>query len=275
MHQVKHLLGGLDAVYRLLHRRVKVLHAKAQPVKAQIGQGLQALHAHRARVDFNGDFGLVRQAEVGAQQRHQLGQFIVAQKRGAAPTQMQLPQPLARADDGRVQGQLFGQVVQVARRAAVVLGDDLVASAVVAQRLAKRNVHIQRQRGQPPRRAQRLREHLAVIRVVKGLYKTVRRGVGGVARPGNVKAAKEFRRGGGCWGSQRGNGMGHGCSGRKGCAPMWQPSALAGLTLVKQCALYAKVAGMFGTAAPRSSAARAACHTSRGLCGLRLWSLQT
>ena len=237
VHQVKHLLGGLDAVHRCLHIRVKVLHAKAQAVKAQIGQGLQPRHAHRARVDFNRDFGFGGQAEVGAQQRHQLGQFVVAQKRGAAAAQVQLPETLARAHDGGVQRQFFGQVVQVARRAAVVFGDDLVAGAVVAQRLAKRNVHIQRQRGKPPRCAQRLLQNPAVVRVVKGLDKTVYRWVRGVARPGNVKAAQEFRRGGGCAARQRGNGRGHGCSGKKRCAPMWHPSALAGLTLVKQWTL--------------------------------------
>ena len=145
-HQGKDLLGRLDPVHCLLHHGVKVLHAKAQPVKAQFGQRSQPPGVNGARIDFNRVFAAGRKREAAPEHGHQLAQFVVAQEGGRAAAQVQLADDLANAQVRGVQIHLPAQVAQVGFTALVVLGDDLVAGAVVAQRLAKRDVHVKGQR---------------------------------------------------------------------------------------------------------------------------------
>ena len=61
LNQGKHLFSWLDPVHCLLHRRVEVLHPKAEPIETQLGQGVESAWAHRSRVDFNGLFGAGRE----------------------------------------------------------------------------------------------------------------------------------------------------------------------------------------------------------------------
>ena len=58
LHQCKDLLGGLNAVHRLLHGRIKVLYAEADAGKAQLFEVLQALRVNGAGVYFNGVFAV-------------------------------------------------------------------------------------------------------------------------------------------------------------------------------------------------------------------------
>ena len=115
MHQGEHLLGRLHAVHGFLHCRVKVLHAKAQAVKAHAGQCVDARHVHRARVNLDRQFGARRQLKMLLQQGHERAQLVVVHESGAAAAQMQLAHHAALADQVGVQRQFQGQVAQVFR----------------------------------------------------------------------------------------------------------------------------------------------------------------
>jgi hypothetical protein len=108
-----------------------------------------------ARVDLDRALGARGDGEIAPQHRHQLAQFVVRQEGRRAAAQVQLAHRLAGAQHLGVQFHLAAQVAQVGRGALVVLGDDLVAGAVVAQLLAERDVHVQRQRRGEHRRASR------------------------------------------------------------------------------------------------------------------------
>jgi hypothetical protein len=76
-----------------------------------------------------------------------------------------------RADDR----DLAFQVAHVARRAAAVARDDLVARAVVADRVAERQVHVERQRLRGPRLVARLQRG-DVLRRAESFMEAVGRG---------------------------------------------------------------------------------------------------
>ena len=81
-NQREHLFSWLDPVHRLLHRRVEVLHPKAEAVETQLGQGVKSAWVNRARVDFNGLFSAGRERKTATQHAHQLTQLRVIQKSG-------------------------------------------------------------------------------------------------------------------------------------------------------------------------------------------------
>ena len=143
LNQCKDLLCRLHAVHGSLHGRVKVLHAKAQAVKAHAGQGVDACNVHRAGVDLDRQLGTCCQLEMLLEQAHELAQLVVVHEGRAASAQVQLADDTASAYQVGVQRQLQRQVAQVFSRAAVVLGNDFVAGAVVAQGRTKGNVHIE------------------------------------------------------------------------------------------------------------------------------------
>ena len=90
LHQCKNLFNGLNTVYGLLYRRIKVLYAKADAVEAELLQMMQALGIHGARIDLDGIFALWVEHKKGLQHVHKLLQLIVRQKSGRATPQMQL-----------------------------------------------------------------------------------------------------------------------------------------------------------------------------------------
>jgi hypothetical protein len=76
---------------------------------------------------------------------------------------------------------LAAEVTDVLRRAPVILGDDLVAGAVVADRVAERDVHVQRQRGLRPLVVACV-ERVDVVLGGDAGMETVGSGIRGVAR---------------------------------------------------------------------------------------------
>lgn len=111
----------------------------------------------------------------------------------ASPSQMQLADVLPDTAMGRMQVDLPTQIAQVDLRPFRVPRDNLVACAVVAQRLAKRDVHIQRQWHRFGRRTHAaLLQRKNVFFFAKSLHETVRRRVGGVARPRHIEATQEL-----------------------------------------------------------------------------------
>ncbi|MNV79895.1 hypothetical protein D3C71_1734660 [compost metagenome] len=110
---------------------------------------------------------------------------------------MQLADGLAGRAVGQLQIQFSLQIVQVFVGALGVPGDDLVAGAVVAQRFAERNVHIQRQRPRLGRCAlAALGQRQGVVLLAKGLDKAVGGGERGIARARHVEALQQL--GGDC-----------------------------------------------------------------------------
>ena len=207
VHQFLHAVVRLYAVHRGLHVGVEVLHAEADAVEADLGQVAQPLPGGGARVDLDRDLALRQDAERPAHQTHELCEFLVGKEGGRAAAQVQLRKPLPAPQFLHVQFDLARQQFQVARGAVVVLGDDLVAGAVVAERVAERDVHVQRQRRRTAddRTFGTLAQRLAVFGGPEGFHEAVGGGVGGVAWPRDVEAAQlgigQRRlggRGGGC-----------------------------------------------------------------------------
>lgn len=83
-----------------------------------------------------------------AQLGHQLAQLIVAEERRGTAAKVQLFYALGGVQVAADQLDFLFQALQVGVGAAAVLGDDLVAGAVVANVRAERYVHVQRQRPQ-------------------------------------------------------------------------------------------------------------------------------
>ena len=191
-HESADLFKRLDAVHGFLHIRIEILHTKTQAVKAKFGQGAQARGIYRPGINLDRIFAARRKGEAAPQHGHQLAQFAVGQEGGRATAQMQLGHRLSRAKLCPVQVNLAPQVAQVTGRPAVVLGDDLVAGAVITKRFAKRNMHIHRQRqGQHGRTFAALDQGLTIVRSAESFDKTVRSRVGRVAGPGNVKSLQQ------------------------------------------------------------------------------------
>jgi hypothetical protein len=80
--------------------------------------------------------------EVLADRRHQLAHLVVRQEGRRAAAPVQLHHLAAALQAAGLQLHFFAEVFQVLGRAAMVLGDDLVAGAVVADRVAEGDVHV-------------------------------------------------------------------------------------------------------------------------------------
>ena len=197
-HQGEHLLGRLHPVHRLLHGGVEILHAEAEAVEAEPGQRLQPGFVDGAGIDLDRVFTAGHQAEVAPQHGHQFGQFLVVEEGGRAAPQMQLADRSAPAQVPDVQVDLAAQQLQVGCTALMVLGDDLVAGAVVAERLAEGDVHVDGQRQRQGRRpAAPLLERKLVVARAECFDEAVGRGIRGIARPGNVKTLQQLAGDGG------------------------------------------------------------------------------
>jgi hypothetical protein len=171
-------------VHRLLHVGVEILHAKAHAVEAQTCKVLKALDRDSPWIDLDRGLGIGRNAEVPVQRLHEPRQLRVVEEGRRPAAQMQLRDGLRPAECGAMQRRLDLQGLQVRRSAIMVPGDDLVARAVVADRLAERDVHVQRQR---PRTAlASLDQRLPVLLGAEGFDETVRGGIARVARPRHV-----------------------------------------------------------------------------------------
>jgi len=135
---------ALQAIDRSLHRRVKVLQADADPIETQFAQQSHGRPIGLARVDFDAVVAgiVVQQIEVFAQVRHQLAQFVVAEKGRRAATEVQLLDFLCGVEVAGDQLDFLFQALQIRLRPAAILGDDLVAGAVVADGVAERNMHV-------------------------------------------------------------------------------------------------------------------------------------
>ena len=190
LHQVEDLLLALHAVDRFLHLLVEILHAEAQAVEALRAQLGDALAADGARVDFDGKLVGVTlvEVEVLAQAAHHLAELLAGQVGRRAAAQVQLGELARAVEQGRLHGDLALEVLQVLHGAVGLLGDDLVARAVVAEALAERDMDVHRERLGRALVAAMVAAlgGRAIVVGGEGAMELRRGGIGGIARAGTV-----------------------------------------------------------------------------------------
>ena len=195
-HQIAHAVVGLNAVHRLLHLGVKVLHAEARPVESQAAPGGQALWGGGAWIHLDGGFRPGGQAESLLQHGHHPRQLVIAEEGGGAAAEVQLRHALPCPQRLGVQVDFDLQCVQVLGGPLMVAGDDLVACAVVAHRFAERDVHIDGQRLLAAHHGPfgALRQRPLVISGGEGFHEAVSRRVRGVPGARNIEASQKLNR---------------------------------------------------------------------------------
>ena len=139
------------------------------------------------------EIGLVSNALGAPQRGEDVLQLGVGQKGRRAAAEVQLRHRLAGAELAHDQRDLVVERVEVLGRALVVLRDDLVAGAVVADRFAERHVQVDRQRRafDAAGAAWPLRHRVARVGAAEARAEAVGRGIRGVARAGFVEALQQ------------------------------------------------------------------------------------
>jgi hypothetical protein len=161
------------------------------------------------RVDLDGVLAVGLELEIGAQHVPDDAHLVVGEERRRAPAPVHLAHAAVLAGERGLHPDLQAKVVQVAGGARLVARDDLVASAVEADRVAEGQVHVQRERlpdGADGPGAHRLGEGLRVVRLVEA----VRRRIAGVAGAELVEALDQIEVD---HGRERLGARGRGCNG--------------------------------------------------------------
>ena len=73
---------------------------------------------------------------------HQAPHFVVAEEGWRTAAEVQLDDVAAAVQSGLLHGDLLAEILDVLGRPAVVLGDYLVAGAVIADGIAEGDVHV-------------------------------------------------------------------------------------------------------------------------------------
>ncbi|MDR6353368.1 hypothetical protein Q3H58_000039 [Pseudomonas psychrotolerans] len=173
-----------------MYLQIQVLHAEADPVEAQFAEQPHGAPVGLARIDLDGIVTavVVGQGEVVAQVGHQFAQLQRIEKGRGAAAQVQLFHPLPSIQVPAGEGHLLAQGRKVGDAAAAVLGDDLVAGAVVADVGAEGHMQVERQRASglaaQAQGAEQVEGADAVVELHGG-------GVGGVAGAGAIIAGDE------------------------------------------------------------------------------------
>ena len=113
LHQGKYLFRRLDTVHSFLHIMVEILHPKAETVKADIPQELQALRINRTGIYFDGVFAILQEAKSLANHPHELAQLVVTHEGRRTPTKVQLRQRLPCSHMLHMQINFSLQILQV------------------------------------------------------------------------------------------------------------------------------------------------------------------
>jgi hypothetical protein len=190
LDQPLRLLDGLLAVHRVLHLGVEVLDAHADAAEAEAGERLEVRARRDAGVHLEGLLGVGADREAGRDEAVQALELRGREVGRRAAAEVEL-HDLLRAAGERVGGEadLLLEAREVALDDRVVAADDDVAAAVRAERLAERQVRVERE----GRRALPAGAVDVAGGGARDLVHEVRRGrVRGVARAGAVVLRREL-----------------------------------------------------------------------------------
>jgi hypothetical protein len=176
----------------MLHRRVEILHADRDAVEAERGQRLHAAGPELARIDLDRALGIGLEVELRADRVCERAHLLGREKSRRTAAEMQLRHAPAAAEPLARERQFLREVLDILCRAPVIPGHHLVARAVIADRVAERQVHVQR-KGLLDAADVALAQPVAVVGFAECLDKAVCRRIGRVARPGKVILADEHR----------------------------------------------------------------------------------
>src|SRR3989304_2836127 len=99
-----------------------------------------------ARIDLDRALETVRAPELAIERAHQLAHLPARKESGRAAAQMQLAEAAILAEQRHGERQFLRQVLDILGRSVMVARAPLVARAVVADGVAERHVHVDRQR---------------------------------------------------------------------------------------------------------------------------------
>lgn len=185
----EHFLGHLErlnAVDGFLHVRIEVLHAQAHAVEARLAKRLDLGRRAASRIDLDRKFAAFLKRKACIETGHQFENFVIVQKgrRAAAPVQL-----LERFNSREM---FLGKIgflqkrLDVGGRARMIARDDLVAAAVKANVVAKRNVAVKRKLGGLGCLFAAGKRRLVILRRDAAMESVGRR-IGRVARCGNIE----------------------------------------------------------------------------------------
>src|SRR5205823_13277812 len=142
--QIARHFERLDAVNSFLHFGLKILNAHAQPVEAQLAEGLEMRARSDAGIDFYPDFTVRRELKTLARKLEKVFNLLRRKIswRAAAPVELHHGAILGNAAAHALRFAL--QHVQIRRRDSLIFLDHHVARAKQAETLAERDVHVQR-----------------------------------------------------------------------------------------------------------------------------------
>jgi len=142
VHHQPGFLETLLAVDGDLHVLGEILHADAHAVEAEIGEQFHGVEIDLARVDLDRIFPIGGKLEMLARRGDETAQFVMRKESRRATAQMQLRDLPRPAECRHMQANFAVDVIEILRRLAVILGDDLVTGAVIANRAAKGDVKV-------------------------------------------------------------------------------------------------------------------------------------
>ena len=179
-------------MHRVLHGRIEILHADRDPVEPEPREKGHASCLDPARIDLDRAFAIRLDLELRAQQRAQLGHLFAAEegRRAAAPVHLaDAPVVSQQRTDAR---DLLAEALDILRRLRVAARHDFVARAVVAQRVAERDVHVDRKRLCDATDIA-LGEPMAALGFSESFHEPVRGRIRGIARPADVVSTYQYR----------------------------------------------------------------------------------
>ena len=144
-HPVERLLRhrlGLDAVDRLLHLRIKILHAHRGAVEADLRERNDVFARKAARVNFDAGLDVRRELKMFVDDFTETADFIGLEERGRAAAEVELNRLALLVDERRHLRDFATERFDVAHAAFVIERYDSGATAEPAERLAERDVEI-------------------------------------------------------------------------------------------------------------------------------------
>ena len=135
-------LEALLAADCLLHRGVEVLHADGDTGHIGRDESFYFLRVHVAWVDFHGEFGRIVDDERVTQRRGDLADVTGSEDVGRAAAPMDVRHKVRSGEKRANAGDLALKRTQVANNGRIALSGLRVTTAVPAQAMAERNVHI-------------------------------------------------------------------------------------------------------------------------------------